>query len=105
MQIQNRDTAFRGIVVVAVAMLAVAIGAIGLTLWALRYDAAEDAARDTGNIATVLAEQTARTVQSIDIVPSDLRERIGATNVTSADAFRNLVSSKDFYNLLVDRLS
>ncbi len=105
MPIQNRDTAFRGIVVVAVAMLAVAIGAIGLTVWALRYDAAEDAARDTGNIATVLAEQTSRTVQAIDIVLEDLAERIADANIATPEEFRQIVATRDYHNFLLDRLS
>jgi diguanylate cyclase (GGDEF)-like protein len=86
-------------------MLAVAVGAIGLTLWALRNDVAEEAAHDTGNIATVLAEQTARTVQAIDIVLEDLVERIVATNVSTPEEFRQIVETSDYHNFLFDRLS
>src|SRR5690348_11628355 len=105
MRLQDRDAAFRGIIVIAVAMLAVAIGAIGLALWAMRYDAAEDAARDTGNIATVLAEQTGRTVQAIDIVLDDLAERIANSNITTPEEYRQTVATKDYHNFLLDRLS
>jgi len=65
MSVDRRNLSLRGLVVVAAAILAVAIGAIGLTIWALRIDAAEDAGRDAVNISTILADQSAKTVQSI----------------------------------------
>jgi hypothetical protein len=49
--------------------------AIGLTIWALRLDAIRDAHNDTGNIAVVLSGQIARSIQSVDIVLSDIRDR------------------------------
>jgi diguanylate cyclase (GGDEF)-like protein/PAS domain S-box-containing protein len=105
MPIENRNLTLRGLVAVAAAILAVAVIAIGFTIWALRVDAAADAARATGNISTVLAEQSARTVQSIDIVLADLRERIAAMGVVTADDMRNQTGTKDFHNMLVDRMA
>jgi diguanylate cyclase (GGDEF)-like protein len=105
MSVDRRNLTLRGLVVVAAAILAVAIGAIGLTIWALRIDAAEDAARDTGNISTVLAEQSAKTVQSIDIVLADLQERIAAMGIATGDGLRSQTGTKDFYLMLVDRLA
>jgi len=105
MVFENRNLTLHGLVAVAAAILAVAVFSIALTIWALRQDAAADAARETGNIATVLAEQTARTAQSIDIVLADLDERIAALGVMTPDDLRNATGTKDFYNTLIDRLA
>ncbi len=50
-------------------------------------------------------EQTSRTVQAIDIMLDDLRERISETNTSTAEEFRALVATKDYHNFLIDRLS
>ncbi|MGZ5836329.1 MAG: bifunctional diguanylate cyclase/phosphodiesterase [Xanthobacteraceae bacterium] len=89
----------------AAAILAVAIVAIGFAVWALRVDAAADAERNSGNIATVLAEQSARTVQAIDIVLAELQEKIASFGTTTPDEFRAKTGSKDFYFTLLDRLA
>jgi diguanylate cyclase (GGDEF)-like protein len=104
MSVSSRNLTLRGLVVVAGAILVVAIVAIGLTIWALRVDAAASAARDTGNLSTVLAEQSARTVQAVDIVLADLKERIAAMGISTPDDFRNQTGTKDFFNTLTDRL-
>src|ERR1700704_4896966 len=105
MPAQSRNSTLRGLVAVAAAILAVAIVAIGFTIRSLRLDAAEDAARVTGNISTVLAEQAARSVQSIDIVLSDLQERIAGMGVTTPDELRTRTGTKDFHLMLLDRLT
>jgi hypothetical protein len=64
----GRLISFRSLITIAVALIGAAVVAIGVTVVALRNDALSDAARDAGNIATVLAEEGASSVQSIDII-------------------------------------
>lgn len=66
---------FRTLICVAVGLIGLSVLAIGLTIWGLRADAIRDADTDTGNIAVVLSEQMSRSIQSIDIVLSDIREK------------------------------
>jgi len=96
---------FRSLVWIAAGLMGMAVVAIGLTIWALHADAVEDAERDAGNIATVLAEQTSRSVQAIDLVMAELQDRIAALGITTPDEFRAALSTEEFHRLLQDRLS
>jgi len=68
--------------------VAIAVTLIGLTVWTLRSDAISDSSDDAGNIATVLAEQTSRSLQSIDLVLSEIQDHVrqrGIAGRTSSD--------------------
>ena len=58
---------FRILSSVAFGLITLSVLAIGLTIWGLRSDAIQEAENDTGNIAAVLSEHLARSIQSIDI--------------------------------------
>ena len=64
-----------------------------LTIVGLHGDAVHDAERDAGNIATVLAEQTAHSVQAIDFALTDLQGRIATSGVATPAAFRQAFAS------------
>jgi hypothetical protein len=83
MSIRARRSSFRNLLVVAVGIIGTATLAIGLTILWLRTDAIFDASRDAGNLAVVLAEQTANSVQSIDLV---LTEIIAPDDIASSHA-------------------
>ena len=102
---RERDLTFRSLICVAAGVLGLAVVAIVFTIWALRRDAGEDAARETGNSATILAEQTSRTVQSIDIVLTELQERIYRMGATTPDNFRSLTDTEQMHQLMVERLA
>jgi diguanylate cyclase (GGDEF)-like protein len=82
-----------------------AVIAIGLTIWGLRVDAIEEAANDTGNIATVLAEQTARSVQSIDLVLIELQERIASLGAATSDELHRKLDNLETHHALKERLA
>ena len=70
---RERNTkTFRTLVGLATGIIVVGIIATAVTIWAWRRDTTAAAIRDIGNTATVLAEQTSRSVQSMDLVLSDL---------------------------------
>ncbi|HEY4775603.1 MAG TPA: EAL domain-containing protein [Xanthobacteraceae bacterium] len=102
---RDRNTTFRSLMGLAVGIIMLAVGATALTIWSLRSDAVDDATRDADNIATVLAEQTARSVQAIDIVLSDLHERLLALGATTPEQFRELAGNQQIHDLLIDRLA
>jgi diguanylate cyclase (GGDEF)-like protein len=101
---RSRQVTFRSLICVAVGLIGLAVIAIGLTVWGLRVDAIEEAANDTGNIATVLAEQTARSVQSIDLVLIELQERIATLGATTSDELRKL-NNPEMHHILTERLA
>lgn len=95
---------FRGLIFAAVAFIGLAVFAIGYTILNLRSDAIDDAYNDTGNIATVLAEQVAQTVRSIDLVLSDVEDRTLMLDVRSPADFERVMSTEYGYALLKTRI-
>ena len=79
--------------------------ALALTIWWLRSDAIDGASKDAANLAIVLAEQTNRSVQSIDLIVDEVQDHLKQLGVTTPDAFRRVLQGKDTYDLLTERLS
>ena len=92
---------FRGLLGIAAALIALAVLAISFTIWGLRSDAIRDAEADTGNIAVVLSEQLTRSIQSVDIVLSDIREHFEDLNSINATAER--FRSQETFDYLNER--
>ena len=105
MSVRADRSRFRFLVAIAAGLLAAAVLAIGLTIWWLRSDEIGDATRDTGNLATVLAEQTNLAVQSIDLVFNDIQERLENLGAKTQDNFAHLQQDKNTYHSLLDSLS
>jgi hypothetical protein len=75
MPLPPRRVTYRSLICIAAGLIGLAVIAIGVTINSLRQDAITDATTEAGNIATVLAEQTSRSVQAIDLVLTELQER------------------------------
>ena len=105
MSIRAKRFRFRLLVAVAVGILGAAALAISVTIWWLRSDEIRDATRDTAILATVLAEQTNRAIQSIDLVQDEIREQLDNIGARSQDNFGHLRQDKNTYHSLLDRLS
>jgi len=102
---RDRHLTILGLNCIATGLIGAAVLAIGLTIWGLRSDAISEAAGDAGNIATVLAEQTARSVQSIDIVMADLKERIATFGTASSEEFYRRLRRTDVHETLKERVA
>src|SRR5215475_9514973 len=98
-----RDYAIRGPVWVAAGLIAGAIIAISLTVWGFRSDAIDEAANDVGNIATILAEQTARSVDSIHSTLLELQQRVATFGPTDSAESRGMLASPETHELLKTR--
>jgi diguanylate cyclase (GGDEF)-like protein len=105
MSIRADRSSILKLVVIAAGILGTAAIALGLTVWWLRSDAIDDATRDTGNLATVLAEQTNLAVQSIDLVLNEIQERLENLGARTQDNFGHLQQDKNTYHSLTDSLS
>lgn len=97
----NNIRVLRGVALVLIAFF---ISAISLTVWALRADAIRDADNDTGNIAAVLSGQIARSIQSVDLVLSDVRNQ-STRGLQSEREIDRRIRSYDHYEFLKASLS
>ena len=102
---RTRRVTFRMLICVAVGLIGLAVLAIGLTVRGLRDDAIADAIADTGKIATVLAEQTSRSVQAVDLVLTELQERYDHLELGSLRDFAALARNEETHAILRERLS
>src|ERR1035441_1422794 len=105
MSLRADRSRFLFLIAIAAGLLGAAVLAIGLTVWWLRSDAVDDATKDTGNLATVLAEQTNLAVQSIDLVLNEIQERLENLGARTQDNFGHLQQDKNTFHSLIDSLS
>src|SRR3954465_16049365 len=96
---------FRILSGVAFGLISLFVLAIGLTIWSLRADAIRDADNDTGNIAVVLSGQIARSIQSVDIILSDVRDKLTAPGRRGQIETEQRMASRDFYDVLLGQLT
>jgi len=105
MPIVHAESNFRKLFVVAVGLTCTAVLAIGLTIWWLRSAAIADASRDSNNLAIVLAEQIANSIQSIDIVLTKVQDQAEIRSARASNDFNRVLRGEDTYQLLTERLS
>jgi signal transduction histidine kinase len=94
----------RWLPLVGAALIVITIVASGVTVWDLRGAAIADYQRNTANLGIVLAEQTSRALQAVDLVVQETRERVLASGVETPEQFRRLMAGEETHHFLVDRL-
>jgi diguanylate cyclase (GGDEF)-like protein len=89
----------------AILLLGVSAGAVGWTVWQLRDDAIRAAIADSGHIATLLAGQLSRSLESIDGVLLELRASGSELKLENASDMRAKLGNKAFYESLTRNLA
>ena len=87
----------------AVLLIVAAVLAIGMTVWRMRQDALNAARSTTGNLAIVLAEQTDRTVQAVDIVVREVQEMAAGLGLATPEDFRLVLGTEAVHQYLRSR--
>src|SRR6266446_2525644 len=102
-QINSRS--LRNLVCIAIAIIGTALLAAGLAVWGLRTDAIANAERDTGNLATIFADQTGQSVKAFDAALIEIKERLAATHQAEPEKYPEAIRSEKVFRLLVDLAS
>ena len=84
--------------------IAITMIAAWLAVRDLHGERIADEMKHTNNLAVVLAEQTARAIQAVDLVVQETRGMVRASGVTDADQFRLRMGTEEVHNFLLDRL-
>jgi diguanylate cyclase (GGDEF)-like protein len=103
--VSNRALVVRTLIRCSFVCVAVAVTLIGFTVWTLRSDAIRDESNDVGNIATVLAEQTSRSLLAVDLVLTEIQDQVRSVGIASADDFTTRLKDKKTFEFLRERLS
>ena len=96
---------FRFLIAVAVAVIGAAALTIALTIWWLRSEAIAGAFRDSSNLAEVLAGQTASSIQSIDVILTEIKAEEEFRSAQMPDDFEHIGRSENTFQYLIGRLS
>lgn len=100
----RRRVAFHSLIWVVIGLIALAVMAIGATAWGLRSDQIEAGVRETDRIATLLADQTSRSVSAIDAALEDVKARVDALSIDAPEDFPHAVYTQDIFGYLTVRL-
>src|SRR5260221_7675840 len=88
----------------ALIFIAMTVVAAGLSIWLLRRDRIADEMENTRNLSVVLAAQTTRSFQAIDLVLQQVQSMADAASPANPDQFRQLMASKKVHQFLLDRM-
>jgi diguanylate cyclase (GGDEF)-like protein len=92
-------------IVILSTLVTVAIGATaGLTIWHNRQSAIEDHQRNMDSMGIVLAEQTSRYVQVVDLILQEVQSRITTLNLVTPATFEHQLGTEEVHNYLAERL-
>ncbi|HEX9466739.1 MAG TPA: ATP-binding protein [Alphaproteobacteria bacterium] len=94
----------RVLLVVGGLLVAVLLTVALATIWTTREKELADAERDLARQSLTLAEQTARTIQSLDLMLTGLGERFATEGIATASEVRRYLASQDIHELLADKL-
>src|SRR4029077_9821745 len=95
---------FHSLIWVVVGLIALAVMAIGVTAWGLRSDQIAGGIRETDRIATILADQTNRSVRAIDAALRDVEARVDSLRIDTPGDFPRVVYQKGVFDFLSERL-
>jgi len=85
-------------------IIAITAAAAGLNIWSTRADAIAYSRQEMTNLGMVLAEQTARSFQAVDLILQETRGMVLAAGVTTPDQFRSRMATEEVHKFLVARL-
>ncbi len=89
----------------AILLLGVSASAVVWTIWQLRTDAISAAITETGNIASVLADQLSRSLKSTDTVLLEIKRSVEARGIESPSAFQAAIDRDEFPETLANYLA
>ncbi len=100
----RRFRASRRLWLVGIGLLAVILLAAAAGVWDRRAEAVARSAQGTTNLSVVLAEQTARSIQAVDLVLQEVQAMVAAAGVDSPMQFEASMGSEEIHRFLADRL-
>jgi two-component system cell cycle sensor histidine kinase PleC len=74
-----------------------------LIVWDLRRHAIDTAIRETGNLSVVLAEQTSRSIQGVDLMLRETAEKVASLGITAPEKFAPVVQTRAMHDFLAAR--
>jgi signal transduction histidine kinase len=102
--LNQRFRASRHLSFVGFGLLVIILLAASIAIWDRREEAIARSRQDIINLGVVLAEQTARSMQAVDLVLQETTAMVLAAVVHSPEKFQRLMGTEEVHRFLVDRL-
>ena len=100
----RRFRASRHLSLAGTGLLVVIIVATGLAVWDRREDAIARSQQEITTLGTVLAEQTVRSIQAIDLVLQQTQTMVVAGGADNPEQFREAAATEEIHSFLRERL-
>jgi diguanylate cyclase (GGDEF)-like protein len=94
----------RAFVLLSILVVAVIVTTAGFTIWHSRKSTLEEHQRAMNSMGIVLAEQTSRYVQVIDLILREVKARIGERDLATPAEFQHQLGSEEVHDYLAERL-
>jgi PAS domain S-box-containing protein len=88
----------------AMVLIAITIVAACLAIWDLHSGRISDVRQEANNLTVVLAEQTARAFQAIDLVMRETQGMVQASGISDPNEFKQRIATAEVHNFLTERL-
>ena len=100
----SRLRSHRHLVLGASFFVVITIAAACLSVWYLHGQQIANAVKDTRNLAVVLAEQSDRTLQAVDLMVQETQAMVLAEGVSDPNQFRQQMATEEVHQSLLRRL-
>src|SRR5215468_9841121 len=89
---------------IGAAVVCMTLLAAALAIWDLRIDAIKTNTQEIHNLGVAFAEQTTRTLQAIDLVLDQTKDRVLGSGIRNPERFEQKLSGVKWHRFLADRL-
>jgi len=93
-----------GLALIAAVLVAITIAAAGTLIWDQRKTAIENAQQELTDLGIVLAEQTTRSLQAVDLVLRDTGAQVRTRGVERPEQFGELLGTEAVHHFLEEQL-
>ncbi|MBV9199861.1 MAG: hypothetical protein JOY83_09045, partial [Alphaproteobacteria bacterium] len=101
---RQRLTSNRRLILIGFAVVCVTLLAAGMTVWDLRQEAIKTYTEEMENLRAAFAEQTSRTLQAVNLVLDQVKDRVSGARIETAEQFKQLLASRKWRQFLGERL-
>ncbi len=100
---KRRSAPSRRLSLAGVILVGITVIAAGLTIWDRREESIASYRREITNLGTALAEQTARSMQAVDLVLKEIQAEVVARDTHDPEQLRRVMGTEDVHRYLVSR--
>ena len=85
-------------------LIGITIAGAAFAIWDRYTEMLAHTRDETAKLSLVLGEQTARSIQAIDLILQEMQAKVLAARISNADEFRRMMGTQAIHNFLFERL-